>query len=147
MAAWQDYLKLLGELGRTVGQLAVIEQEKTGAVSRGDVSGVDECMKREQALSMSLRGMDQRREKLLDQLGLKDVPLREVADYAPEELIMDVKTAAEAVRSQYALFQAASQVARDTLECHLRAIEKAQAGADGVAPPQEDHPPQADFRI
>lgn len=141
MADWQAYLKLLGQLSRDMGQLTEIEQEKTSAVSRGDVGGVDECMKREQALSMSLRGLEQRREKLLDQLGLKGVPLRDLADHAPEELLMEVKAAAEDLRRQYAQFQAASEVARATLECHLRAIEKA------MDVPAEDQPRQADFRI
>lgn len=141
MADWQAYLKLLDQLGRNMEQLTEIEQEKTAAVSRGDVAGVDECMKREQALSMSLRGLDQRREKLLEQLGLKGVPLRELADHAPEELLMDVKATAGRLRSQYAQFQAASEVARATLECHLRAIEKA------MDVPEEDQPRQADFRI
>lgn len=146
MTAWQDYLKLLGDLERSMEQLAEIEREKMGAVSRGDVDGVDQCMKREQALSMSLRGMDQRREKLLDQLGLRGVRLGDTAQRAPEEYRDSVAAAAERVRSKYAVFQTASQLARDTLECHLRAIEKAQAGADGGVMPQADHPPQADFR-
>ena len=146
MASWQDYLKYLGELERAMGKLTEIEREKMAAVSRGDVSGVDACMKQEQAQSMSLRGMDQKRVKLLEELGLRDVPLREMAEHAPLELLQDVRAAAERVRDSYAVFQTASQLARDTLECHLRAIEKAQAGADGDVPPQTEHPPQADFR-
>lgn len=143
-AQWQEYLKLLDQLGGVVEQLTEIEQEKTAAVSNGDVDGVDDCMKREQALSMSLRGMEQRREKLLGQLGLQKVPLRELEEHAPQGMEMEVKAAAEELRRQYNLFQVASQVARDTLECHLRAIEKAQAGD---VPPQEDQPRQSDFRI
>lgn len=146
MDGWREYLKLLESLGKVMEQLSEIEKEKTAAVSQGNLDGVDACMKREQALSMSLRGTDQKREKMLAQLGLQGVPLRELEDHAPDELRMEVKAAAEKLRGRYGVFQAASQVARDTLECHLRAIEKAQAQAGGVPEP-EDRPRQSDFRI
>ena len=143
MTEWKDYLGLLDSLAGIMGQLTEIEQEKTAAVSRGDVNAVDDCMKREQALSMSLRGMDQKRERMLAQLGLKNISLRELEDHAPEGMKMETKATAEKLRQSYALFQGVSQLARDTLECHLRAIEKAQAGEPIV---EEDQPRQADFR-
>lgn len=143
MAQWKDYLGLLENLAGVMDQLAEIEQEKTACVSRGDVNGVDACMKREQALSMSLRGLDQRREKMLAQLGLGNLSLRELEDHAPQGLEMETKKAAERLRGSYALFQGASQLARDTLECHLRAIEKAQKGEPLF---EEDQPRQSDFR-
>lgn len=143
MAAWNDYLGLLESLAGIMDQLTEIEQEKTASVSRGDVNGVDACMKREQALSMSLRGLDQKREKMLAQLGLKNLALRDLEDHAPQGLEMETKRAAERLRGSYAIFQGASQLARDTLECHLRAIEKAQKGEPII---EEDQPRQSDFR-
>lgn len=54
----------------------------------------------------------------------------------------------EELRRQYALFQNASQVARDTLEINLRAIERMQAVQAGdaaeAAEQRRDH--QTDFR-
>ena len=75
---WTDYLKLLRQLTGIVEQLAEVERQKAGAASRGDVAGVDECMKREQVLSLSLRGIDQKRDKMIEQLGLRGVPLRDL---------------------------------------------------------------------
>ena len=80
MAIWGDYLRLLDKLGDTLEQLTEIERTKTAAVGRGDLKGVEECMKREQVVSLSLRGTDQKREKLLAQLGLSGVPLRELEE-------------------------------------------------------------------
>lgn len=139
---WLAYLKLLGQLTRTMEQLTGVEQEKTAAVSRGDLGAVDECMKREQTLSLSLRGIDQKREAMLARMGLQGTALRDLEDSAPEELLMETKRTGEALRGQYKVFRAASQVARDTLECNLRAIERAmeaQEGAqEGIIPRQSD---------
>lgn len=139
---WSGYLKLLDNLGKTIEKLTAVEQEKTAAVSNHSVKDVDECMKQEQVLSLSLRGLDQRRERMLSQMELQGVPLNQLSDHAPDGIHLEVKAACEALQSRYRLFQEASQVARDTLECHLRAIEKAM---DDI--PEIDRPPQADFRI
>ena len=143
MATWQDYLKLMEGLSRTLEQLTQVELDKNTAASRGDVLGVEECMKREQVLSLSLRGCDQKRDAMLAQLGLENIPLRELEEHAPKGREMETKAVAEKLRQGYALFQGVSQLARDTLECHLRAIEKAQQGEPLVV---EDQPRQADFR-
>ena len=148
MASWQDYLKLLGGLSRTLEQLTQVEREKNDAASRGDPAGVEECMKREQVLSLSLRGTDQKRDKMLAELGLKGVTLSQLEDHSPPELQLETKRAVEELRRQYTLFQGASQVVRDTLEINLREIERIQAlraGDAGVAEDRRnDH--QTDFR-
>ena len=144
MALWQEYLKLLDGLGNTLEKLTEIERTKTAAVGRGDLDGVEECMKQEQVISLSLRGAEQKREKLLAQLGLAGVPLRELEARGPVETHMETRRTVETLRRKYEVFQSASEVARSTLECNLHVIEQAQKAKD--APPPEDHPRQADFR-
>lgn len=144
MAVWREYLKLLDSLGATLDKLREIERTKTAAVGKGDLDGVEACMKQEQVISLSLRGMDQKREKMLAQLGLTGVPLRELEERGPRESHMETRRAVESLRRKYEVFQSASEVARNTLECNLHAIEQVQKAKD--APPPEDHPRQADFR-
>lgn len=143
---WQDYLKLLGSLTKTLEQLSDVERKKTEAVSRGDLMAVDECMKQEQVLSLSLRGFDQKREAALKALGLEGVKLSGLTDRAPEDQLLETRQVVERLQRQYEIFQSASQVARNTLECNLRMIERLQQQAGETAPPQSDAPRQADFR-
>ena len=148
MTSWQDYLKLLDGLSRTLEQLTQVEREKNDVATQGDVAGVEECMKREQVLSLSLRGCDQKRDKMLAELGLKDVTLSQMEDHSPPELQLETKRTVEELRRQYAMFQAASQVVRNTLEINLREIERIQAiqaGDAGVAEDQRKNH-QTDFR-
>ena len=142
---WRKYLALLDSLGGTLEELTGLEQEKARAVSQGDLPAVEEIMKREQVISLSLRGLDQKRDKMLAEMGLSGVPLRELAGRAPEGVFQQAKEAAERLRQRYDVFQSASQVARDTLEINLHAIEKMQKAQD--QPPEEGHPHQADFRV
>ena len=148
MTSWQDYLKLLEGLSHTLEQLTLVERDKNAAATQGDLAGVEACMKREQVLSLSLRGYDQKRDKMLSELGLKGVTLSQLEDHSPPELQLETKRTVEELRRRYALFQAASQVARDTLEVNLREIERFQAiraGDEGIAKEQsKDH--QTDFR-
>lgn len=148
MAGWQDYLKLMDSLSHTLEQLTQVERDKNGAASRGDLIAVEECMKREQVLSLSLRGFDQKRDAMLAQLGLRGVTLSQLEDHSPPELQLETKRVVEELRRQYTLFQSASQVARDTLEINLRAIERIQAEQAGdaaeAAEQRKNH--QTDFR-
>ena len=104
MAVWQEYLKLLDNLGNTLEKLTEIERSKTAAVSGGNLHGVEECMKQEQVISLSLRGMDQKREKMLAQLGLTGVPLRELEARGPRETHMETRRTVEALRRKYDVF-------------------------------------------
>lgn len=144
MAVWKDYLKLLDQLGGTLDKLTEIERTKTAAVTKGDLNAVEECMKQEQVMSLSLRGTEQKREKLLAQLGLSGVPLRELEARGPQESHMETRAVAERLRHKYEIFRSASEVARSTLECNLRAIENFQKAKD--APPLEENSLGADFR-
>ena len=39
MASWQDYLKLLRNLSKTLGQLTQVERDKNAAAAAGDLAG------------------------------------------------------------------------------------------------------------
>ena len=74
----------------------------------------------------------------------RSVPLRELEARGPRETHMETRRTVEALRRKYDVFRSASEVARNTLECNLHAIEQVQKAKD--APPLEDQPRQADFR-
>lgn len=140
--AWSDYLRLLGSIGTALEELTAIERRKTEAAGRGDLLAVEECMKREQALSLSLRSLEKKREDMLSLLGLGGQPLSRLAGHAPAGQELETKRAVEELQRQYTLFQAASEVARNTLECNLRAIERLQTAGQEASPQS-----QADFRV
>ena len=129
-----DYLSLLQEVQKTLVQLTEIAQSKTDAVCGDDLMGLNDCMKREQALSLALRGYEQKRLAAMPVLGLEGVPLSMLAAHYPLDSQMEAKEVSESVLRQYHLYKSASEVARTTLECNLHQIEKilAEAGVEPV---------------
>lgn len=121
--AFRNYLHLLQELCGTLKTLTEIEQEKTRAVRGDDLAELNECMKKEQALTLALRGYDQKRETALTALGLAGTPLSQLTARAPESCRAEARDTVEDLRLQYSLFRGAAEVARDTLECNLHQIE------------------------
>ena len=125
--AYREYFAFMEQLGGTLEKLTELAKEKTVAVRRDDLLAVDECMKREQALGLSLRAMDKKRDKLLAAIGLENVTLSGLAQHCPEELRQEARAAADKLRERYDLYRSASDVARTTLECNLHQIERMMA--------------------
>ena len=133
--AWQELFAMLEQLAATLGQLAEISREKTAAVLRDDIIAVNDCMKREQVISLSLRSADIKRDKLLERLGLQKLPLNAMADRCPENLRPEAHRVEELVRDQYMIYRSAADVARTTLEINLHEIEKIIDSEGSGGPP------------
>lgn len=121
---YKEYLDLMKELGEILEQLTETAAKKMDAASKDDLKSLDECIRQEQALSLFVRNIERKREKLLEELGLPQVTLSALPGYFPESLRMSAKDTAETVRYQYLTYMSASDAARTTLECALHQIER-----------------------
>jgi len=65
------YLALLGELSNSLDQLAGLAKQKNTAIRKDDLLALDQVLNQEQAMSLALRGQEQKRAKLLRELGLE----------------------------------------------------------------------------
>lgn len=120
---YRDYFTFLRELTKTLAHLTEVEQKKTSAVRQDDLDALNECMKQEQALSLTLRGYDQKRQAALAHLNLEGVSLSSLVAHVPEAYRMEAKEVSEELRRQYELLKGVSEVAQTTLECNLHQIE------------------------
>ena len=111
---YPGYLALLEELRGSLDQLTGLAKEKNAAVLKDDLLALDEVLKQEQALSLSLRGLEQRRLKLVRELGLDNVPLSRLCDHCPDEFKGQAKQTAERLRASYDIYQSAAGVAKGT---------------------------------
>ena len=111
MVDFSEYLNFLEELEHTLQQLVDVEQKKSAAVSARDLDALNDCMKREQAFSMTLKGFEQKRARLLAALGLEEH--REAARRISERLI-----------NQYRILSSAQEPSRILMESRLRLIEE-----------------------
>lgn len=121
---FKDYLTFLQKLHQELTELNAVEQKKIAAVQAGDLDTLDVCMKQEQAATMSLRGQEQRRNQLLKQLGLEQVPLRELPRHAPAALRSETQQTVERLMRTYQVLTSAQGAARTLMESDLRKIER-----------------------
>ena len=155
-ALFRSYLGVLKELGGTLDRLTPLAQQKAEAVRANDLLALDEVLKQEQALSLNLRGLELKRQKLAPQLGLDGVPLSKLPEHCPPQLADEARKTAAALRESYEIYRSYADMARNTLELNLHQIDKflrdngvdPKLAAEGYeAPPME--PPQkmkTDFR-
>lgn len=119
-----SYLILLRELGETLAKLTEVEHQKITAVRHDDLSLLNDCMKQEQVLTMTLRGYEQKRQTILQAQNVSDVTLRSISAHVPDAYRAEAKQVGETLLRQYQLFKGAFEVAQNTLECNLHQIEK-----------------------
>lgn len=147
---YDEYLRYLGELGQLLEKMTMTAKEKCAAARTGDLVQVDACMKQEQAYSMSLRSMDQKRDKLHKAMGLEKVTLTQLSKHFPAERQREAARAAERVLKLFEGYQSASNAVRTTMEVALREIEKMfpeGQPAPGAAAAEEPPPRmKTDFR-
>ena len=128
-----DYLALLRELSGHLERLAELAGKKADAVRKDDLMALDEVLKQEQVMGLTLRGLEQRRQKLVKALGLDGVPLSALGEKYPEELGLQASQTAEALRHSYKIYRGCADMARNTLELNLHQIERVVA-ASGMDP-------------
>ena len=153
---FRAYFGVLRELAGVLDRLTPLAVQKAESARTGDLQAMDEVLKQEQALSLNLRGLELKRQKLVPLLGLEGVPLSGLVERCPAGLRDEARKTADALRKSYEIYRSCSNLARNTLELNLHQIDKflESAGVDPKlaaqgyeAPPSE--PPQkmkTDFR-
>ncbi len=153
--ARQAYLSLLNELSGRLDQLSELARQKTQAVKKDDLTALDEALKQEQAMTLNLRGLEQKRLRAVSQLGLEGSSLSELASRYPDSMQIQARQTAEKLLRSYQEYRCAAEVARNTLELNLHEIEKViaasgvdTAGVPGYAAPVPEPPKRmkTDFR-
>ena len=137
---YQDYLGLLEDLRRVLDQLTGVTQKKLQAARQDDLAALNKCIKQEQAMSLSLRSIDRKRDDMLARLGLTQVPLVQLAGRYPEALRPQAKETTEALHRSYETYRSASEAARVVMERALHDIDRMLAEAEAPVPSPKEAP-------
>ncbi|MCI8581841.1 MAG: flagellar protein FlgN [Dorea sp.] len=127
MGEFSNYIKILEEFIDFFDNLIPIEQEKLDAAIKNRVSFVEECMHKEQAAVLRLRGLEQKREKEQEHLGMKDYTFRQILEKVPEDIHSALKPLFDRLSEQVTQFQSISESAKDMIEVNLHVIQSSLA--------------------
>lgn len=120
-----ELIPVIKDLIQLFKELIQIEQEKLDAARKNRVTYVEDCMKKEQAAIMKLKGLEKKRELSQGKIGLKDLTFQQILEKTKGD---DHATLQELFRtlSYYVhLFQETNDSARAMIEINLHNINKA----------------------
>lgn len=143
---------LFTDIITTLDKLSALQIEKLNAAKQQDLALLDRCMKQEQAFSMTLRGYEQKRNRILQELQLADVPLMQLPAHVPAELSTEFSKLVESLRRSHEIFISSQNTARTVLERDLKQIEQVlkQRGLDPELTPSAFHttsPSHTDLKV
>jgi len=75
-----DFYKIMEEIMNLVDSVIALENQKLDAIASNDISELDRIMKEEQAIILQFRGLEKKRDKIQDDLGLSSLTFREMID-------------------------------------------------------------------
>lgn len=80
-----ELMRVFTDLGELFDQLILFEEKKAECIFQDDIDGLDAFMNEEQAFLLKLRGLEQRREKLLQKSGVEEQTFRQLIQGAKGE--------------------------------------------------------------
>lgn len=121
---YEQYLAFLEELLREMNRLTEIGKEKLSAVQNHELDALNECIKQEQAISLTLRGLEQKRRKVLAAIGCENVPLSEMPQRCPKEYQGRTQEIVGQLLAAEKVLRSVQTPSRTIMERDLRAIRK-----------------------
>ncbi|MCI8785002.1 flagellar export chaperone FlgN [Lachnospiraceae bacterium 48-21] len=119
------FTKIIEELITLFDHLIPIEQEKLDAAVKNRVSFVEDCMHKEQAAVLQLRGLEQKRESEQKRLGMEGYTFRQILECVPEDAAAILNPLFDQLAERVRTFQSVSASARDIIEVNLHVIQRA----------------------
>lgn len=122
---FDDMIKIIDDFSQNLEKLTDVQKEIVKAVGSDDLAMLAECMKKQQALSLSVRNIDQKRIKLQKDMGLGEIKLSELPQKVSDaDMQIKIRKASERLTSQYKIMQGACEISRSALECNLHKVEQ-----------------------
>lgn len=128
MGDFSNFRKIIEEFIEFFDELISIEQNKLDAAVNNRVSFVEESMHREQAAVLRLRGLEQKREKEQERLGMKGYTFRQILEHTPEDETALLSPLFDRLSEQVRLTQSISENIKSAIEVNLHVIESSLAG-------------------
>ena len=122
--------KVIQQMIELFDRMIPLEQSKLEAVSKNKIAVLEDIIKKEQAEIMSLRGLDQKRERTQEELGWKDLTFQQILKEAPEEQ-SKLQELFDELAGRVKTFQSVTESSKTMMEVNLHAINQVIAQQAG----------------
>lgn len=125
MSEWSSFAEIIKDFIRLFDALISIEQTKLDSAVANKVSFVEECMNKEQAAILKLRGLEHKREAEQARLGAEGLTFRQILEKSSEEDALILEPLFEELSGKVQDFQSISSSAKEMIELNLHNIRTA----------------------
>lgn len=101
-----------------------LEQEKLKAAQENKVTALEDCMVREQAIVLKIRGLEKKRETVQRELGWEGKTFRQIIELVPQEKRQEFRKLFQQLEQSISTFQATNDSALDIITLNLKQIER-----------------------
>lgn len=120
-----DFISVIEDFILLFEDLTQIEESKLEAASKNRVTYVEDCMNKEQAAILKLRGLEKKREVTQEKLGFKGYTFQQILSETTGEEQEKLKELFDTLSRRIRQFQNINESARDMIEINLHMINKA----------------------
>lgn len=143
--ALDEFTETLKSLAGVLDNITRIEEDKARAASQNQHHMMDDFLKEEQVLLLKLRGLEQKRIKLAEELGWKDLTFRQILEAASENQKETLSPLFSSLTEKTAHLEDAKTSAERIIKIRLREFGAAlskdgQQGYDGNGGPMGGPP-------
>ncbi|MFT4008111.1 MAG: flagellar export chaperone FlgN [Lacrimispora sp.] len=120
-----DFISVIEDLILLFKDLIQVEETKLEAASKNRVTYVEDCMNKEQAAILKLRGLEKKRETVQEKLGFKGYTFQQILSETTGEDQDQLRKLFDTLSRQVRQFQDTNESARSMIEINLHMINKA----------------------
>ena len=120
-----DFISVIEDLILLFKDLIQVEETKLEAASKNRVTYVEDCMNKEQAAILKLRGLEKKRETVQEKLGFKGYTFQQILSETTGEEQDRLRKLFDTLSRQVRQFQDTNESARSMIEINLHMINKA----------------------
>lgn len=131
MADLSGFQQLIQQFIAFFDRMLPLEQSKLDVVKQNQVTQLEDIIKKEQAEIMTLRGLEQKREKLQAELGWKDLTFQEILERLPKEQQAEMKRLFDDLADRVRSFQTVTESSKTMMEVNLHVINQMIAQRTG----------------
>ncbi|MCI1931046.1 MAG: flagellar protein FlgN [Clostridia bacterium] len=127
-----DFNKLVVNLIEIIKSLITIEKDKLNAVTRNNLEKLNVCIKDEQVQVMKLRGLDKKREKLLNSLGYDGLTFRQIISTLDGDEKNEAQKLFNNLKKATDDFNSINSTVKTAIEVNLHSIDIAIKKLNGI---------------
>lgn len=131
MQDYSAFIDIIREFIQLFEALIPVEQAKLEAAVDNKVTAVEDCMNREQAAVLKIRGLEKKREDLQKEMGLEGYTFRQILEAAPPEISSTLRPLFDRLSEQVETFRSVSAQAKDMIEVNLHVVQS-RLSEDGI---------------